>query len=158
MCFCVIIPLATVIAIFASGATLRIQGGEARVSLAGDAGQRLSEPHGDLPSVPATLTLDWNGGLATLIDSGACIDARLLLQLSIVPSFRSGSKVVALFDRVDGQLSLPSGGYTWQVTQFNFGAYLARVTYDSQSGHLGLLLPVLLQPSNPATPAPCMAL
>jgi len=39
-------------------------------------------------------------------------------------------------------------------TQFNFGAYLARATYDSQSGHLGLLLPVFLQPSNAATPGP----
>jgi hypothetical protein len=89
-----------------------------------------------------------------LMDSGTCTDAKLSLQLSVGPSFRSGSKVVALFDGAYGELSLASGGAAWQVTQFNFGVYSARATYDYQNGHLGFLLPVLLKPTNLATPGP----
>lgn len=147
-----------ILAIFAStlasGATLLIQGGDAKTSVAGDAVQRLSEPRGELSSVRAALTIDWDGGIATLIDSGACTDAKLLLRLSIAPSFRSGTKVVALLDGIDGEFSVSSGGYAWQVTQFNFGTEVGRATYESQSGQMALLLPVLLRPTNLATPGP----
>jgi hypothetical protein len=151
------IALAAATASFAGGSTLRMQGGKCRVSLAGDALPRLTEAHGDLRLGPSTITLDWSGAVATLIDSGASTDAGLLLRLSIGPSFRSGSNVTALFDGAIGDLSLLSGGAAWQVTQFNFRTYSARATYDSNTGHVGVFLPVLLRPTTAVTPGPIHA-
>ncbi len=140
----------------AQTATLQFQGVPATVTVTGGALEWLEAPRSPGAS-PAIIAVTWPSAPFTFADSNVRADALLELRITLGLSFASGAKVISLPENIRGELLLKGTGAAWELSQFNFGTFSARITHDTERAHVGMLLPVLLKAKSSGVPGPIHA-